>query len=390
MQHRLPHQQHYWRRSHFCRTPRLQTSNSKVGHSDKFTHRQKTRRDARGSRTGRETHLCGTAGTDLRSPLAAPLPGCSSALTEFGGRSREAAVQRRFGAAPGIRCRPGGSAPQRPPRCVPPAPRSPLPGGSKLRGALGAALQRGGGSGAATAERRRLRGAARSSRSPAATRRAGCAPLPSLPPPPSLPLPPDDFQFTCRQPGSAALSGTAVAASAPSPPRGGTRTGAARPAGKFGAAPGLRAAPSVGTPRVPDPSPSSRPRGGCLRLPVGIAPVLSISSPVRGYKYLSGILIAASAERLVRVTQSSTNGPTRAGRPGTQGGARLLQSWELRAALSGRQPCPGTPSLPPRAVWQPGVCWLGWFASGYIRRPERGCFLPWDCHVFSDKPGFVL
>lgn len=236
------------------------------------------------------------------------------------------------GAAPGVRCRPGGSAPQRPPRCAPPAPRSPLPGGSKLWDAL----QRGGGSGAAAAERRRLRGAARSSRSPAATRRAGCAPLPPLPPPPSLPLPPDDFQFTCRQPGSAALPGTAVTASAPSPPRGGSRAGAARPAGRFGAAPGLRAAPGVGTPRVPNPSPASRPRGGCLRLPVGIAPVLSISSAVRGYKYLSGILIAASAERLVRVTQSSTNGPTRsrwelpAGCPGSQGGARLLQSWELR------------------------------------------------------------
>lgn len=112
--------------------------------------------------------------------------------------------------------------------------------------------------------------------------------------------------------------------------------GATRPAGRFGAAPGLRAAPGVGTPRVPNPSPVSRPRGGCLRLPVGIAPVLSISSAVRGYKYLSGILIAASAERLVRVTQSSTNGPTRsrwelpAGCPGSQGGARLLQSWELR------------------------------------------------------------
>lgn len=59
------------------------------------------------------------------------------------------------------------------------------------------------------------------------------------------------------------------------------------------------------------------PQGSCLLLPVKIAPVLSISSPVRGYKYLSGILIAASAGRLVRVTQSSTNGPTRAGCPDT-------------------------------------------------------------------------
>lgn len=65
-----------------------------------------------------------------------------------------------------------------------------------------------------------------------------------------LPLP-NDFHFTCRQPGcggaggSAALRGTAVTAAAPSPPRGGSRAGgagraaqpsaaAARPAGGQG------------------------------------------------------------------------------------------------------------------------------------------------------------
>lgn len=84
---------------------------------------------------------------------------------------------------------------------------------------------------------RREAEAARSSRSPAATRRAGCAPLPPLPPPPSLPLPPDDFQFTCRQPGPAALPGTAVTASAPSPPRGGSRAGPLVPPGDLGQPP---------------------------------------------------------------------------------------------------------------------------------------------------------
>lgn len=197
----------------------------------------------------------------------APTSGANSRLLSRGAAlsstSSAAALGKRrcrrgFCAAPGVRHRPGGSAPQRPPRCAPPAPRSPLPRGSKLWGAFGAALQRGGGSGAAAAERRRLRGAARSPRSPAATRRAGCAPLPPLPPP-SLPLPPDDFQFTCKQPGSAALPGTAVTASAPSPPRGGSWAGAACPAGKFGAAPGLCAVLSVETPRVPNPSPRRLP-----------------------------------------------------------------------------------------------------------------------------------
>lgn len=76
---------------------------------------------------------------------------------------------------------------------------------------------------------------------------------------PLFPLPPDDFQFTCKQPGSAALPGTAVTASAPSPPRGGSWAGAACPAGKFGAAPGLCAVLSVETPRVPNPSPRRLP-----------------------------------------------------------------------------------------------------------------------------------
>lgn len=128
----------------------------------------------------------------------APTSGANSRLLSRGAAlsstSSAAALGKRrcrrgFCAAPGVRHRPGGSAPQRPPRCAPPAPRSPLPRGSKLWGAFGAALQRGGGSGAAAAERRRLRGAARSPRSPAATRRAGCAPLPPLPPPSLSPSP---------------------------------------------------------------------------------------------------------------------------------------------------------------------------------------------------------
>lgn len=269
-------------------------------------------------------HPRAAAQTPSAPLLSSPLSGCRSALTEFGGRYREAAAPPRgFGAAPGVRPRSARPAAHHLPQ------GHPSPGGANFGTRC---------SGAAAAERRRLRGAARSSRSPAATRRAGCG----------LRAASSSSSSSLSSPSPRRLSVHLQAARLRSSPRDcshcvsallATRRepcGAARPAGRFGAAPGLRAAPGVGTPRVPNPSPASRPRGGCLRLPVGIAPVLSISSAVRGYKYLSGILIAASAERLVRVTQSSTNGPTRsrwelpAGCPGSQGGARLLQSWELR------------------------------------------------------------
>lgn len=338
MQHSLPHHQRYWSKSHFCRTPRLQTTRKLDTAISLLTGRRRAgTREAAGPAEGRSAAEPQAPTSGAHPRAAAPTPS-APLLFSLGVPLRAHRVRRPLpgsgGAAPGVRCRPGGSAPQRPPRCAPPAPRSPLPGGSKLWDAL----QRGGGSGAAAAERRRLRGAARSSRSPAATRRAGCG----------LRAASSSSSSSLSSPSPRRLSVHLQAARLRSSPRDcshcvsalpATRRepcGATRPAGRFGAAPGLRAAPGVGTPRVPNPSPVSRPRGGCLRLPVGIAPVLSISSAVRGYKYLSGILIAASAERLVRVTQSSTNGPTRsrwelpAGCPGSQGGARLLQSWELR------------------------------------------------------------
>lgn len=140
---------------------------------------------------------------------------------------------------------------------------------------------------------------------------------------------PDDFHFTCRQPGcggaggSAAFRGTAVTAAARSRTTGGAGPGrtAQRPRvpPRAGAAPALPvpAAPkgrgtNCGAPRaVPAPPRVRRqrdptigdPRPGMLsprRLlacscRVGIAPVLSITSSVRGYKYLLGIPIAASS-----------------------------------------------------------------------------------------------
>lgn len=115
-------------------------------------------REAAGPAEGRSAAEPQAPTSGAHPRAAAPTPS-APLLSSLGVPLRAHRVRRPLpgsgGAAPGVRCRPGGSAPQRPPRCAPPAPRSPLPGGSKLWDAL----QRGGGSGAAAAERRRLRGA---------------------------------------------------------------------------------------------------------------------------------------------------------------------------------------------------------------------------------------
>lgn len=81
---------------------------------------------------------------------------------------------------------------------------------------------------------------------PVAARRASCAPPPPLPPSP------DDFHFTCKQPGcggaggSAALRGTAVTAAAPCPPRPAGGAGPRRAAQRPLVPPGTGANPALG------------------------------------------------------------------------------------------------------------------------------------------------